>query len=90
MKSVERFLAPARCGGLFVYGLNKEKVEELIDNHAKAEALLKLLDLTIGTTEGAVIPYDLGDALDQIRCVAPTLAQKREFRRLETATRRVA
>ena len=90
VKSVERFLAPFRCWGLLAYGLNKEKVEELIDNHAKAEALLKLLDLTIGTTEGAVIPYDLGDALDQIRCVAPTLAQKREFRRLETATRRVA
>ena len=90
VKSVERFLAPFRCWGLLAYGLDKQKVEELIDDHAKAEALLTLLDLTIGTTEGSMIPYDLGDALDQIRCVAPTLAQKREFRRLETATRRVA
>ena len=90
VRSVERFLVPCRCWGLLAYGLDKQKIEERIDDPTKAEALLKLLDLTIGTVEGSEIPYDLGDALDQIRRVGPTLAQKREFRRLETATRRVA
>ncbi len=31
-----------------------------IDNESKAEALLRLLDHTIGTAENAVVPYDLG------------------------------
>jgi hypothetical protein len=60
-----------------------------IDNHKKAAAFLRLLDLTIGTAEGSVIPYDLADALDQIRKIAPKLAENQIFRRLATSARRV-
>ena len=61
----------------------------MIDNETKAKALLCLLDRTIGKAENAVIPYDLGDALEQVRKVTPNLARNPEYRRLETAARRV-
>ena len=61
----------------------------MIDNKEKAEALLTLLDLTIGSADGSVIPGDLADALDKIRIEAPKLEQERRFRRLATAARRV-
>jgi len=57
-------------------------------NDAKAKAFLRLLDLTIGTSENATIPHDLAEALEQIRRVAPTLVSNPAFRRLDTATRR--
>ena len=75
------------------YGLYGEEDGEpklsIIDTHEKAAAFLRLLDLTIGTAEGSVIPHDLADALDQIRKIAPKLAEKQMFRRLATAARRV-
>jgi hypothetical protein len=60
----------------------------IINDEAKAKALLRLLYLTVGSSEGAVIPHDLTDALDQIRSVAPALVENPVFRRLSTATRR--
>lgn len=60
----------------------------MINDEAKAEALLRLLHLTIGTAENATIPYGLGEALEQVRGVVPNLARTREYRRLETAARR--
>jgi len=60
----------------------------VINDEAKARALLKLLDLTVGTSEGAVIPHDLTDALDQILTVDPALSTNSVFRRLATAARR--
>lgn len=60
----------------------------MINDEAKAEALLRLLHLTVGTAENATIPYDLGDALAQVLGVAPNLARTPEYRRLETAARR--
>ena len=60
----------------------------IINDAAKGKALLHLLDLTVGSSEGAVIPHDLTDALDQIQSVAPALVEHPAFRRLSTAARR--
>jgi hypothetical protein len=74
------------------YGLygNEGEAKKLaaINDAAKARALLKLLDLTVGTSEGAVIPHDLTDALDQILLIDPALSTNPIFRRLATAARR--
>lgn len=93
VEAIERFLVPFECWSMLDYGLygdeGKGKKISMIDDEIKAKALLRLLDLTIGTSEGAVIPYDLTDALDQIRSVAPHLADSASYRRLSTAARRV-
>jgi hypothetical protein len=90
--AVARFLVPFECWSLFDYGLNSEENGQknlaVIDDEAKAKALLRLLDLTVGTSEGAVVPHDLTDALERIAAVAPNLAMEASYRRLETATRR--
>ena len=80
VNTIERFLVPFECWSMLDYGLYGEEDGNpklsSIDNHVKAAAFLRLLDLTIGTAEGSVIPYDLADALDQIRRVAPNLAEE--------------
>lgn len=90
--AIERFLVPFECWSMLEYGLYGEQDGKpklsIIDNHEKADALLRLLDLTIGKAEGSVIPHNLSDALDQIRKVAPSLAEDQAFRRLATAARR--
>ncbi|MBS4084031.1 MAG: hypothetical protein KGZ73_10805 [Rhizobiales bacterium] len=90
--TISRFLVPFDCWSMIDYGLYGEnageKKLELIDNEEKANALLRLLDLTIGNSEGAVIPHDLTDALDQIKSISPTAAESPAFRRLSTAARR--
>ena len=93
VNAVERFLVPFDCWSMLEYGMYGNDDDEkprlsMIDDEAKAEALLRLLDRTVGTAEDSVIPLDLGDALDQIRGVAPNLSQTLEYRRLETAARR--
>ena len=89
---IERFLVPFECWSMLDYGLygndGDEKKLSIVDSEAKAEALLRLLDLTVGTSDGAVVPLDLTDALDQIRSVAPHLVDKPTYRRLSTAARR--
>ena len=60
----------------------------MINDEAKAKALLQLLHLTVGTAENATIPYGLGEVLEQIRKVAPNLARNPKYRRLETTARR--
>jgi hypothetical protein len=90
--AIERFLVPFECWSMHDYGLydiedDKPKLL-IINNHEKAAAFLRLLDLTIGTAEGSVIPHDLAEALDKIRKVAPNLVDKQVFRRLATAARR--
>lgn len=90
---IERFLVPFECWAMSWYGFyksaNHEQELSMIDNKEKAKALLTLLNLTIGTNEGAVIPHDLSIALDQIQKIAPDIAKKPEFRRLETSARKV-
>jgi hypothetical protein len=89
---IERFLVPFECWSMLDYGLfgdeGDAKKLSIIDNEAHAKALLRLLDLTVGPSDGAVIPYDLTDALDQIRSVAPHLVESPTYRRLSTAARR--
>jgi len=91
--AIERFLVPFECWSMINYGLysegeEKKKLAVIINSEANAAALLRLLDLTIGSSEGAVIPHDLTEALDQIRSVAPVLTGTPVFRRLSTAARR--
>ena len=92
VKAIERFLVPFDCWSMGEYGMygDDDGTPKLamINDEAKAEALLRLLHLTVGTAENATIPYDLGDALAQVRGVAPNLARTPEYRRLETAARR--
>ncbi|RWM06061.1 MAG: hypothetical protein EOR72_32215 [Mesorhizobium sp.] len=90
--AIERFLVPFECWSLLEYGLygedGGEKKLAMINSEAKARALLRLFDLTIGNSEGAVIPYGLTEALDQIRAVEPELTKDPIYRRLSTAARR--
>ena len=92
VEATKRFLVPFDCWSMLDYDLygkdDGERKLSIIDDKAKAEALLRLLDLTVGTSEAAVIPYGLTDALDRIRSVAGTLVDSQEFRRLSTAARR--
>ena len=80
---IERFLVPFDCWSLSDYGLFESQLL-IIDDEEKAEACLRLLDHTIGTNEKAVVPFDLSDALDHIRKIAPKLPKDARFRRLET------
>lgn len=90
--TIERFLVPFKCWSMQDYGLygeqNGAKKLKMIDDPQKASALLRLLDLTVGMSEGSVIPNDLADALEQVRSIAPELEKSPEFRRLATAARR--
>ena len=90
--AIERFLVPFECWSMIDYGLYGEEGEAKqlakINDEAKAKALLRLLDLTVGSSESTVVPYDLTDALDQIRSVAPHLVDSATYRRLSTAARR--
>lgn len=89
---IERFLVPFPCWSINDYGLHgqtdgKPKIT-MINTAGKAKALLKLLDLTIGTSETAVVPHDLAKVLEHLRSTAPTIAENYIFRRLSTAARR--
>jgi hypothetical protein len=90
--AIERFLVPFDCWSMVEYGLygeaEGEKKLRFIDNAPKAKAFLRLLDLTIGSSERSVVPTDLPDALDQIRSVDSALAKVPTFRRLSTSARR--
>lgn len=92
VSAIERFLVPFDCWSLSDFGLggDVDDVPRLksINTPKMAASLLHLLDLTIGTADGSVIPMDLADALDQVRSVAGRLAQDSAFRRLETVARR--
>ncbi len=72
-----------------LYGEGGQAKLSTIDSCKKAEALLQLLNFTIGVSERAVVPHDLARALDQIGSVAPALKQDPTFRRLSTAARRI-
>lgn len=84
---IERFLLPFDCWSLHDYGLFESQLL-IIDDEEKAEACLRLLDHTIGTNEKAIVPFDLCDALDHIRKIAPKHTKDSRFHRLETLARR--
>ena len=91
-EAIERFLVPFQCWSMLEYGLygdeGGEKKLSIIDSDSRAMALLRLLDLTVGTPENAIVPTDLASALDQISSAAPPLVANPAFRRLSTAARR--
>ena len=89
---VERFLVPFDCWSLLDYGLYGEDGDgrsrlEMIDTASKAKALLSLLGRTIGSGDDAIIPRELGDALEQIARIDPVLEKDPTFRRLTVAAR---
>ena len=92
VNAIERFLVPFECWSMINYGLYGEDGEvkklTMINSEAKAKAFLRLLDLTVGSSEGAVVPYDITDALDQILSVFPEAAKSQIYRRLAAAARR--
>lgn len=92
VSAIERFLVPFDCWSMSDFGLagDVDGARRLasIDTPEMAAALLHLLDLSIGTAEGSVVPMDLAEALDQIRSAAGRLVQDSAFRRLETIARR--
>lgn len=90
--AVERFLVPFDCWSMSDFGLggDVDGTPRLasISTPDIAAAFLRLLDMSIGTAEGSVVPMDLAEALDQIRSAAGRLVQDSAFRRLETVARR--
>ncbi|WP_409269171.1 hypothetical protein [Massilia sp. BHUDP2] len=92
VNAVEHFLVPFDCWSMYDFGLggDVDGVPRLasISTPEMAAALLRLLDLSIGTAEGSVVPMDLAEALNQIRSVTGKLVQNPAFRRLETVARR--
>jgi hypothetical protein len=92
VSAIERFLVPFDCWSMSDFGLagDVDGTPRLasIDTPQMAVALLHLLDLSIGTADGSVVPIDLAEALDQIRSAAGRLVQDPAFRRLETIARR--
>lgn len=94
---IERFLIPFDCSSMLGYGfyegdmseeLGIPRLSDAIDDSQKARAFLHLLDLTIRDSETAVVPNDLGAALDRIESQAPKLKSDSAFRRLAVAARR--
>ncbi len=89
VEAIERFLVPFACHSLTDYGLygnDGDGVPKLhvVDDERKALALLRLLDRTVGTSPGSVVPFELRDALERIRTVRGDLAERTEFRRLRS------
>ena len=89
--AIKRYLTPFDCWSLRSYNFHNTgegPTLAMIDEEPKARELLRLLDLTISRADNATIPFYLGEALEQIRRIAPTLVQSQAYRRLATAARR--
>ncbi|MHC2524707.1 hypothetical protein ACVMH6_007288 [Rhizobium leguminosarum] len=86
------YLTPFDCWSLWDYGVfdldDSNKKPKIIDNTAKAEAFLSILDKTVGGEEGAVVPDGLEDGLKHIAVIAPKLEKDTRFQRLVTLNRR--
>lgn len=92
VRVIEPFLVPFEAWSLLDYGLYGNVGDEprisRINNEVKARALLDLLNATIGTADGAVVPMDLGSALEQIVAVYPGAVSTQQYRRLAALARR--
>ncbi|WNL48074.1 hypothetical protein RKE25_10770 [Dyella sp. BiH032] len=90
--AIEQFLVPFDCWSMSDFDLwggpDDAPRLGLIDTPPKASALLRLLDLTISTNEGAIVPIDLSNALEQIQKVSQELTHAPSFRRLAAVARR--
>lgn len=91
-RAIKRFLCPFKVYTIRDYGFGRAeprgRMFDWMESRAEAEALLSLLDLTVGEGDEARAPLDVDEALERIRTVAPPLAQEPAFRRLETLQRR--
>lgn len=92
VEAVERFLVPFNCWSMHDYGFY-ERGEVTLDfpfgkSRKDAAALIRLLDATIASTEGALIPMDLVQALDHVQAASPEISTTPAFRRLATLARR--
>lgn len=91
VSAVERFIVPFDVWSLSDIGIkegdDKNSRLSIIDEDSKARALLSLLDLAIDSKEGAVVPYDLSDALDRVSSISAKLSDDPKFRRLSTLAR---
>ena len=88
---IERFLVPFDCWSLLDYGLYGDGEDgprlNMINTPEKARALLQLLHQTVGTADGAVVPHDIGAALNRIREIDEGLSAAPTFRRLAAVAR---
>lgn len=89
VEAVARFLEPGSVTSRHDYGLGShEDLEAIVDTEEKAEALLRVLDLTVGSGDDATTPWDLEELLAWIRGVAPKLVERPEFAQLTTMAQR--
>ncbi len=91
--AVERFLVQGSVTSRHGYGLYGEEdgievLEIIVDAPERADALLRLLDLTVGDGEGVPTPLGLNELIARIRDVAPALVSRPEFARLTTLAHR--
>ena len=91
--AVRRFLVPFNCYSMRDFGFDLDEAtgsseSSMVDDDAKARALLELLDLTVGTSSDAVVPTDLAQAIERIGDLQPALRTSPGFRRLRAAARR--
>lgn len=95
--AIEWFVTPFDCWSLLEYGffegdeaetMRLPRLSDVVDDQCKATALLRLLDLTVGVEQDAVVPHDLSTALARIETEAPILLGDPAFRRLSAAARR--
>ena len=89
--AVDRFLVPFESWSMHDYGIvcrGEGSNLNLINTPEKAEALLRMLDRTVSGADGTPVPYELGEALEQVRHISIALTELPSFRRLATFTRR--
>jgi len=86
------YLVPFDCWSLYDYGIwrTSDPGHSIygIETARQAEALLTLMDRTIGNQEGAIIPNGLDQALEHIRSLQGALETDGRYQRLSTLTRR--
>ena len=92
VETIKRFLIPFDCYSLASFGFDETedntKISFIINDPISAQALLDLLDITIGVSEGDIIPRDLSLALERIQTLLPNSTNDRAFNRLSAAARR--
>lgn len=91
VNAISHFLVPFDSWSMHEYGIScrgEGSNVGLINSPEKGAALLRLLDRTVGGADGTPIPYDLGEALEQVRNISPALTELPSYRRLATFTRR--
>ena len=91
VNAISHFLVPFESWSMHDYGIicrGDGGNIGLINSPEKAAALLRLLDRTVGGADGIPVPYDLGEALEQVRNISTTLTELPSYRRLATLTRR--